>query len=681
MSSHHHPNTSSSSSDPPEWSESPEPSRPSKRKHRQSSSDTSTNDLINSISSGSRKHTTRKHEDSKTDDTELYRNAGRKASSLLDTFGIPSAAFKTGLQFDRGGKHDPKQPEDVTNRHLLLYNGVIDYVPGLESELDHISSKKLNVIIAMVSKGMSDGRSADLSSVKHKGLQYIGLNMYSKADALDPPVPEIKDKSMRGLNHPQLAHAMAALQAGKIIMTAHNWPTFFYEHDIYDAAEKTHGLFQNHIVLRFYKHLFIGPSSIMNDSSNVRNSAKPSKNRAWGLMAVNKYTIAYVYIITYFTISSTQHWTRCIGDMDLDELLWAIIEMLDDDDDPWVKDTLAWWNRHLKPTKDNLHSAKLMRKESEDDIAQIRAQRAACRSALAKSNAPSCPGHPNKLQEPSTSGKRICPVEHRPEEDIPHAPKRIRQANEDLSSPRPQKGNTRRHASAYDNDDDNDEEVAATLPKQAHPQLDGQQQPLPNQSLPQHCHGVIFSDDEEDELVPARKPTYRSEFDAQEQLGSDPHVPRPLPPKFKPWYSIEVADHNTAPASMRAGHSPADSVREDQRLRQHCPASASIHHNDEDQPPRIKPKPKPKPHHTARNEREYSVGELMTEQQWGMIGESQPVTAPSPPRPSSPLSDLTDNNNFTPPPLAQPSKQKGRRKTTTAPDAPHRTSGRRKNGY
>ncbi|KAG2159200.1 uncharacterized protein EDB93DRAFT_1245019 [Suillus bovinus] len=137
----------------------------------------------------------RKHEDSKTDDTELYQNAGRKASSLLDTFGIPSAAFKTGLQFDRGGKRDPKQPEDVTNQHLLLYNGIIDYVPGLESELDHISSKKLNVIIAMVSKGMSDGRSADMSSVKHKGLQYIGLNMYSKADALDPPVPEIEDKS------------------------------------------------------------------------------------------------------------------------------------------------------------------------------------------------------------------------------------------------------------------------------------------------------------------------------------------------------------------------------------------------------------------------------------------------------------------------------------------------------
>ncbi|KAG1747948.1 uncharacterized protein EDB91DRAFT_1079626 [Suillus paluster] len=291
-----------------------------------SSSYGSTDDIIDSISSSSRKNTKRKHEDSKMDDTELYQNAGKKALSLLDTFSVPSAAFKTGLQFDRGGKCDPKQSNNVTYQHLLLYNGIIDYIPGLKSELNDILSKKLNKIIAMVLKGMSDSRSADLSSVKHKGLQYIGLNMYSKANTLDLPIPEVEDKSMHGLNHPQLARllcpwkkldwfdedpdfAMATLQAGEITMTAYNWPTFFYEHDIYNSAKKT--------------------------------NAKLSKNHAWGLTAVNKYIMAYIHIITYFTISSAQHWTQYIGDMDLDELLWAIVEMLDDDDDPWVKDTLA----------------------------------------------------------------------------------------------------------------------------------------------------------------------------------------------------------------------------------------------------------------------------------------------------------------------------------------------------
>lgn len=42
-------------------------------------------------------------------------------------------------------------------------------------------------------------------------------------------------------------------------------------------------------------------------------------------------------------------------------------------------------HRHLKPTKESSNSAKLLRKESENDIAQIRAQRAARRSAVDKS--------------------------------------------------------------------------------------------------------------------------------------------------------------------------------------------------------------------------------------------------------------------------------------------------------
>ncbi|KAG1838681.1 hypothetical protein F4604DRAFT_1691499 [Suillus subluteus] len=268
---------SSSSSDPPDSdaisspepvklgkhknkrSESPEPSRPGKRKHKHSSGDTSTNDLINSISSGSHKKTTRKHEDSKMDDAELYQNTGRKASSLLDTFGVPTAGF-----------------QDWSYIRLRCHSDG-DYVV----------------------KGMSKGRSADLNSVKHKGLQYVSLNMYSKEHALDPLIPEVEDNTM------------AAMQAGEITMTVHNWPMFFYEDSIYDAANKT--------------------------------------------KAINKYIIAYIHVITYFTISSTQHWTWYIGDMDLDELLWAIIEMLDDNDDPWVKDTLTWWNRHLKPIKDNSH--------------------------------------------------------------------------------------------------------------------------------------------------------------------------------------------------------------------------------------------------------------------------------------------------------------------------------------
>lgn len=55
---------------------------------------------------------------------------------------------------------------------------------------------------------MSEGRSTDLASVKHKGLKYVPENMLDKADALDPPIPEVEDKSMRGIFHEQLARLL-----------------------------------------------------------------------------------------------------------------------------------------------------------------------------------------------------------------------------------------------------------------------------------------------------------------------------------------------------------------------------------------------------------------------------------------------------------------------------------------
>jgi hypothetical protein len=43
---------------------------------------------------------------------------------------------------------------------------------------------------------MSDGHSLNLTSVKHKEMKYVPLNMIKTADALDPSVPEVEDKSM-----------------------------------------------------------------------------------------------------------------------------------------------------------------------------------------------------------------------------------------------------------------------------------------------------------------------------------------------------------------------------------------------------------------------------------------------------------------------------------------------------
>ncbi|KAG0693859.1 hypothetical protein DFH29DRAFT_881138 [Suillus ampliporus] len=316
---------------------------------------------------------------------DIYQNAGRKVSCVLNLFGLPSVAFHTGLQHDHGSKINDDLTEDITRYHLHLYKGILKIIPSLCNELNMISSDKLSKIVSAITKGMSDAQLTAFSSIKHKGLKYMPLNMHSKADTLDPPIPEVEDKSMWGITHPQLAwwlcprnkldvfdhdpdKGMEKLQLGKLKMTMMNWPTGFYEDSVYNPTDKTKGLFRNHVVARFYMHLYIGPSAAMARSTTSKAS-KVARNRAFGLTSVTKNIIAIVHIITYFTLSHMQNWMNEIGTMNLEELFW----------DPWVKDTMLWWNICVGP---GAHEAKFIKKPSdvEDDsdqenkIAKIKAQ-------------------------------------------------------------------------------------------------------------------------------------------------------------------------------------------------------------------------------------------------------------------------------------------------------------------
>ncbi|KAG1844604.1 hypothetical protein F4604DRAFT_1937447 [Suillus subluteus] len=325
----------------------------------------STDELLQAVQT---KHSKKlkKLDDAKSisDPIEMYRNVGRKVTCVLDLFGLPSVAFHTGLQHNRGGKISADLTEDIVGHHLHLYNGILEFVPSLRTELDTISTDKLSKIISAITKGMSDARSTAFSSVKHKGLKYVPFNMHSKNDALDPPIPEVEDKSMRGIAHPQLARwlcprnklhvfdsdpeeGMEKLQSGKIKMVATSWPTGFYENGVYDSQDKTKGLFRNHVVARF-------------------------------------------------TLSNVQNWTNEIGTMNLEVLFWAIIDMLNDDKDPWVKDTMFRMGsaqaKFIKKPSDSEDDSE------ENDIADIKAQRLARRGTVPPQRKP-----PNEAKRPAAA--------------------------------------------------------------------------------------------------------------------------------------------------------------------------------------------------------------------------------------------------------------------------------------
>ncbi|KAG9309047.1 hypothetical protein JVU11DRAFT_11061 [Chiua virens] len=361
-----------------------------------------TEDLLDALTNGGKTNTSANN----SDEMKPYRVAGKKAAALLDPFGVPQTAFLIGIQHDQGGKIDDLYipifilPIPLTNnrctsspeaieRHLHFYNGILKLVPSLRRELGNITPVRLQKIIRAITKGVSDGRSQDLAAVKQKALKYVSINM---SDGLAPPIAESEDKSARGIFHPQLARLMCsrrdvaefdedpiagmeALQEGVFPLKSSRWPMLFYDEDTYDPKDKQVGLLRHHTVKRVYQHLFDGPAWVNGDTTK---KAKQAKNEAWALESVDSHIIAYAHIITYITISHAQQWTRTIGEMDLQDTYWRIIEVLDDKSDLWVRETLEWWNRQSKATRfpmDLKHDKRAL-EDSEDDMAEWRARKA-----------------------------------------------------------------------------------------------------------------------------------------------------------------------------------------------------------------------------------------------------------------------------------------------------------------
>ncbi|KAF8443782.1 hypothetical protein L210DRAFT_3643378 [Boletus edulis BED1] len=338
--------------------------------------------LTDEVTNGRKKKT--KTSGSITDcDKAKYELVRRKLVCLLYPFGSPRTAINIGLKVESGRENELDNDSAEIVRHNWFYEGILTHALGLAEELNNprMEAKELQDICTWITRGMSDQRSTDLGSVKHAGLGYL----FSNGKILEPSIAKLEDKSMHGFNHPEIARMLCprkkldvfdedpdmitgAHQEGTIRTMAGNWPTCFYEEGVYDPENRAEGLFRGHAAFRFYTHLFIGPSAASTNTVTL-SSSKISKNRAWGLTEVTLSIIAYVHVLLYFTLSTAPRWCMAIGQMDLAEMAWAIIEMFDNKDD-WTKATLAWWNSRafLKghgSCKDT---------DSDDDTVKIRAQ-------------------------------------------------------------------------------------------------------------------------------------------------------------------------------------------------------------------------------------------------------------------------------------------------------------------
>ncbi|KAK7461732.1 hypothetical protein VKT23_008161 [Stygiomarasmius scandens] len=101
------------------------------------------------------------------------------------------------------------------------------------------------------------------------------------------------------------------------------------------------GFLQGYILPRAYRALFLGPSSMLEDSAK---KSCPSVAALHRMSKVTPRTIAYTIVLARFSMSDVKSWSLEDGSYNLRDLYDLIVRLLSDPESIFAKRTLRWWN-------------------------------------------------------------------------------------------------------------------------------------------------------------------------------------------------------------------------------------------------------------------------------------------------------------------------------------------------
>ncbi|KAJ7077955.1 hypothetical protein C8R44DRAFT_896104 [Mycena epipterygia] len=185
------------------------------------------------------------------------------------------------------------------------------------------------------------------------------------ADSTEPTVPTARNE------------LLDRIVANRLELTAQDFPSFFYAEGSFDPNDLDKSLLRGEFMLRVFRHLWTAPKSALFGLSDGR--LPPICNaRLHGTLTADPEMIGYTGVQAR-TMLSTAEWKSRDGAYDYEALFTSIVNLFEDPEDPWAKDTLAWYQRmvfdgvtnHLQPTSEPTASA------SSTVLAQRAARRAA----------------------------------------------------------------------------------------------------------------------------------------------------------------------------------------------------------------------------------------------------------------------------------------------------------------
>ncbi|KAG1838104.1 hypothetical protein DFJ58DRAFT_734028 [Suillus subalutaceus] len=233
---------------------------------------------------------------------------------------------------------------------------------------------------------MSSQRSDNFASLKHPMLEYILMNCNS--DTLQPPIPKSSSDA------------------------------------IYNSEDPNIGLFRRHAGIRAFQHLYLGPAAAGSEEHNdddSKHGRSKSKATMYGLTKVTPQ--AWAWAMTWFSLSACNSYIVGIGSFNLEDFFWAILETLDDPEDPCAVETMAWINEQVF----RKHAAKAMTAAADDtdsDLVKMRAKRAACKQGNTLTSVTNNVVHSTTTSPPSVSAAE-CPSSPAPPLSPPRLPSQV----------------------------------------------------------------------------------------------------------------------------------------------------------------------------------------------------------------------------------------------------------------
>ncbi|KAJ6560868.1 hypothetical protein DFH09DRAFT_1364702 [Mycena vulgaris] len=175
--------------------------------------------------------------------------------------------------------------------------------------------------------------------------------------------------------------------AGRIELTAKEFPSFLYEDGSYDVADLDNGLLRGHLTLRTLRHIWTAPASALYGL----DGAIPTicNARLHGVLKVDAEMIAYA-VMQARTMLSTADWKFRDGSFDYEVFFDSIVQLFANPDDQWTKDTLACMVfGDQNSASDAQPSAEAASSASTNVLTQRAARRAAATAAAPASTAAS----------------------------------------------------------------------------------------------------------------------------------------------------------------------------------------------------------------------------------------------------------------------------------------------------